>query len=326
MPNRIISFLFLAFLGILPAGQAFSAVSDAGKKRSPQEYVEQHKQDAIKEMQVSGVPASITMAQGMLESNNGNSDLAVYANNHFGIKCHEDWTGETFTKTDDTKDECFRKYTTVLESYNDHSVFLRSRARYAYLFCLSPTDYKSWAKGLKESGYATEPHYSDRLIELIEQNNLMELDQLGLLPPDKGVSASQRDSLAPTAATACPTVSEDKGNVIRGIQLISERQYVVAREGDSFSSLAKEYQKGEWELPRYNERERNARILPGQHVYLQPKRRKGNKLLHIVKSGETMYSISQDHCIKLKFLYKWNRLAPGAEPQVGDVIFLKRRR
>src|SRR3990172_1044116 len=131
-------------------------------------YVQKFKDDAIKEMLQYNIPASIILAQGMLESAYGTSDLAVYANNHFWIKCHEEWEGPTFIKTDDVKDECFRKYSTVLDSYTDHSLFLKSRARYAALFELNHTDYKGWAKGLKEAGYATDPKYVQRLLGLIE--------------------------------------------------------------------------------------------------------------------------------------------------------------
>ena len=140
------------------------------------QYIEKHKDDAIKEMWMYNIPASITLAQGMLESDFGTSDLAIYANNHFGIKCHDEWTGPTYIKNDDEQDECFRKYVTVLDSYTDHSLFLKSRARYAPLFELNHTDYRGWAQGLKELGYATDPTYADRLLELIETYELYKLD------------------------------------------------------------------------------------------------------------------------------------------------------
>ncbi|MBU1720205.1 MAG: glucosaminidase domain-containing protein, partial [Bacteroidetes bacterium] len=148
------------------------------EKMSAPEYVGKFKEAAIREMEEGGVPASITLAQGLLESGNGNSPLARNANNHFGIKCHVGWEGETYIQDDDEANECFRKYKTVFDSYRDHSNFLRNRQRYAFLFELDPTDYKGWAKGLKKAGYATDPSYADRLIKLIEQYELHKIDEI----------------------------------------------------------------------------------------------------------------------------------------------------
>ena len=139
-------------------------------------YIQNFKDDAIKEMMMYTIPASITLAQGMLESSFGTSDLAKLANNHFGIKCHKEWEGPVFIKDDDQKDECFRKYETVLDSYTDHSLFLKSRPRYSSLFELNHTDYKGWAKGLKNAGYATDPRYEKQLLELIESYKLYKYD------------------------------------------------------------------------------------------------------------------------------------------------------
>src|SRR5687768_2046584 len=147
-----------------------------------EQYIEKYKGDAIKEMLLFNIPASITLAQGMLESGNGNSDLAVYANNHFGIKCHVGWNGPTYIKDDDAKDECFRKYPSVLDSYTDHSKFLKNRSRYAALFELKHNDYKGWAEGLKTCGYATDPKYTRRLIEIIETHKLYQYDILEGVP------------------------------------------------------------------------------------------------------------------------------------------------
>ncbi len=157
----------------------FSLSSYSGNNEpvtAAQRYVRNFKNDAVKEMQLYNIPASIILAQGMLESGYGTSDLAVYANNHFGIKCHDEWEGPIFIKTDDQNNECFRKYTSVLDSYTDHSLFLKSRARYAELFELNHTDYKGWAKGLKEAGYATDPKYVQHLLEIIETYQLFKYD------------------------------------------------------------------------------------------------------------------------------------------------------
>ncbi|MFI5149816.1 MAG: glucosaminidase domain-containing protein [Bacteroidia bacterium] len=296
-------------LGMFLSLHSFAQPSE--RKLSPKEYVESHKEDAVKEMLMFGIPASITLAQGMLESDNGNSDLAVYANNHFGIKCHEDWTGPSFVKDDDTKDECFRKYKSVLESYSDHSRFLKSRQRYSSLFELKTNDYKGWARGLKETGYATDPRYTERLLDIIERNHLYDYDKevtVASLQPAPDLGEKLKVKPAP---------------VKRSIQYISERPFVIARAGETFASLAKEYEKGAWELPRYNEVDKYAAISAGQKIYLGPKRRKGSEAYHTVKPGETMYSISQDYCIKLKFLYKRNRMKPGTEPHAGELLYMR---
>jgi len=163
--KRPVYILFFIFLVVL------SAYSQPAERRMTNaDYIAKYKDDAIREMQIAGVPASIILAQGILESGSGNSPLAIYARNHFGVKCHNDWDGETFIMDDDKKDECFRKYATVFDSYRDHSEFLKNKERYEFLFSLKITDYKSWAKGLKKAGYATNPKYAKLLIDLIEKN------------------------------------------------------------------------------------------------------------------------------------------------------------
>lgn len=304
--------LFEAVLTALFTGSITAQPSE--RKLSPREYVETHKEDAVKEMLMFGVPASVTLAQGMLESDNGNSDLAVYANNHFGIKCHEDWTGPSYIKDDDTKDECFRKYKSVLESYSDHSQFLRARNRYAFLFDLKTTDYKGWARGLKESGYATDPRYAERLIEIIEKNKLFEYD--------KNVSMQVRQP----QPNLTEHLSPKSNSTTRSILQISERKYVIARQGDTYFKIAQDCQKGLWELYKYNEISKDAKPVSGERVYIQPKRRKGSVDFHVVKEGETMYSISQEYCIKLKFLYRKNRMEKGTQPKAGDVLCLRHKK
>jgi len=142
-----------------------------------EKYIEEHKAFAIEEMRLFKIPASITLAQAVLESNSGKSELAVYANNHFGIKCHKNWSGKTYSYTDDLPNECFRKYDSTQQSYRDHSKFLSTYTRYAFLFKLEKTDYINWAKGLKKAGYAADPLYAEKLINLIETYNLDELDK-----------------------------------------------------------------------------------------------------------------------------------------------------
>ncbi len=171
---------YIILLLLLSVGTIFS--NPIFRFFTPIDYIDEYKEVALREMQRYNVPASITLGQAILESNYGNSNLARNANNHFGIKCHKEWSGATYTMDDDEIDECFRKYENVVESYSDHSMFLNSRVRYAALFQLSKKDYKAWAKGLKEAGYATHPKYAEMLIEIIEKYKLYELDEVYLDP------------------------------------------------------------------------------------------------------------------------------------------------
>lgn len=280
-------------------------------KMTRKEYIERFKDDAIKEMLVHGVPASITLAQGMLESGNGNSALAVYANNHFGIKCHLDWAGPTYIQDDDERDECFRKYPTVLESYSDHSLFLKSRSWYGFLFDLKTTDYRAWAKGLKDAGYATDPSYSYKLIQIIEENKLYDCDVVKPLPNIKPEVKKNNSAISST---------------VRKVMLFNDIKYVMVKEGDTYSSIAKEFGTREKRLYRYNDLVKNDKLIAGQKLYLQPKRRNAKEEFHIVQRGETMKSIAQLHGIKIKHLYKKNRMKAGDQPKPGTKLFLRKRK
>ena len=296
-------FLISVLLPLLSAGQP------SEYKITAHEYIERYKEDAIKEMLMHGVPASITLAQGMLESGNGNSALAVYANNHFGIKCHNGWTGPTYIMDDDAKDECFRKYPSVLESYSDHSMFLKTRSRYASLFELKRTDYAGWAKGLKAAGYATDPKYADRLIDIIETHKLHQYDQVDGIP--------SKDHVA-TVSSQAP----DKMKMSR-VMVFNNRKHVVVKPGDTFYRIAMETDVELWQLYKYNEMDKADKLIPGTKIYIQPKRNKAKEKFHIVEKGETMHSISQLHGVKLKALYKKNGMKPGTEPKTGEKIYLR---
>ena len=274
-----------------------------------EQYINNFKEDAIKEMLMYNIPASITLAQGMLESGNGNSDLAMYANNHFGIKCHSGWDGATFRKDDDAKDECFRKYPSVFDSYTDHSQFLKSRSRYSFLFEIKRNDYKSWAKGLKAAGYATDPKYAQRLIQLIETNNLHQYDNIDGLPTIKAAIIEK-----PTTPKIIQTREILKSHFIK---------YVIVKAGDSFSKIAQDTDKDLWQLYKYNDLRAEDKLVIGQKIYLQPKRRKAAEPYHIVKKGDTMKSVSQLHGIKLKSLYKKNNMKPGEEPAIGQQLYMR---
>lgn len=292
-------------------------------KMTPAQYIENYKDEAIEEMLAHGIPASITLAQGMFESGNGNSDLAIYANNHFGIKCHKGWNGPTFTKDDDKKNECFRKYPTVLDSYNDHSNFLKTRSRYAGLFELKRTDYKGWAKGLKEAGYATNPRYTEQLLELIEKYSLHKYDYVKELHKNE-VKETQKHKTTIHTKSTIPSNKElhkDMGPRI----ILRDRfvKYIIIREGDNLKKIAADTDKDLWQLYKFNDLEPNSELVVGQKLYLQPKRNRAKEPYHYVKTGETMKSISQLCGIKLKKLYKKNNMKFGDEPKVGDQLYMR---
>jgi LysM repeat protein len=318
--------LISCLLFLLP----FISFADGNSTRISREtYIALHKEDAVNDMKKTGVPASITLAQALLESEDGNSTLATEANNHFGIKC-ADWIGPTFTKDDDARDECFRKYNTVLESYDDHSNFLRTRDRYTSLFTLDVTDYKGWAKGLKKAGYATNPQYADRLIKIIEDNQLNLLDEGKNLP----LMASSAVKDSQTTSVEEPKIIKPEKKInssTNEVDIFAKRkifskngvEYVIAKKGDSFKSLAKELELGYWQLPKYNEMDSNSSIMEGQVIYIKPKNNTTAVSMYIAKDGDTIHSISQELGIKSKYIYKWNNLSKDQEVQAGQKIKLE---
>jgi hypothetical protein len=278
-------------------------------------YIDTYKDIAIKEMLRSGVPASITLAQGMLESDNGNSRLAKKANNHFGIKCHSDWKGQTIYEDDDRQGECFRKYKSVNESFQDHSDFLMSGSRYSFLFELEMTDYKGWAKGLKKAGYATSNSYADKLIKIIEENNLHQYDLKGA--SEANHQKTQKVKKEKTSGIISDTVVLLKNRV----------KYIIVKPEDNFRSIQEQYDLLPFEIYKYNDMTRDQELKPGQVLYLQPKRNRaevGNSW-HIVKEGETMLMISQMYAVKPEKLYSRNLMVPGQELKAGDKISLRKQ-
>ncbi|MDD2196200.1 MAG: glucosaminidase domain-containing protein, partial [Bacteroidales bacterium] len=267
-----------------------------------------------------GVPASIILAQGLLESGSGNSTLAVKANNHFGIKCHKTWTGPRIYHDDDARGECFRKYRTPEKSYKDHSEFLRGARRYAFLFDLNPTDYKGWAYGLKKAGYATDPQYPKKLIRIIEEHKLYALDsgvEISIESPTKGMG----EEIDPE------NFSIDIFNQ-RKLYMKNRIKYIIVQSGDTYENLTRDLELMPWQLANYNEIERGTKLKEGQELFIQPKRRKAevNHQLHITEEGETMYDISQMYGVRLKWLYRRNRIEQGAEPVAGEKIYLRGKR
>ena len=278
------------------------------------EYIEKYKDMAVAEMVKHRVPASITLAQGLLESGAGRSTLAKYSNNHFGIKCGRVWNGSKSYHNDDRPNECFREYEDVSGSFEDHSLFLVRNARYASLFALDITDYKGWAHGLKRAGYATNPNYGNLLVKLIERYELYRYD---VVP---NVSAG-------TAAVKSVVVKPVKvKRTIWGMHSVfiaNGLAYVVAREGDSWDVLSKELGISAKKLRKYNDYYADYVLKEGDIVYLKQKNRKAQKgtICHVLKSGESMHSVSQKYGIRLKSLYKMNKMSvSGDVPEVGDTL------
>jgi flagellum-specific peptidoglycan hydrolase FlgJ len=276
-------------------------------------YINQYKEIAIKEMKMYGVPASITLSQGIIESNSGRSTLAVNGNNHFGIKCHNTWYGKTIIEDDDVKNECFRKYENPEESFRDHSEFLKTRERYAFLFKYATTDYKSWAYGLKQAGYATNPKYAEILVRNIETYQLYRFDDTS------HVADNNNASIEPTPLTTNTTWASR-------IFLRNNIKAVYLMQNESLSEIGKLSGQGLSRILKYNDLSKNLKPADGSIIYLQPKRRKGSDLYHTVAINETMYLISQQYGIHLKDLYHINNIALGEEPAIGEIIYLRNKR
>ena len=298
--KRYIFFIFTLFFTFLE-GFAQQAVWN----QRYQDYFDTYKDVAIEQMLKYHIPASITLAQGVLESGAGRSELAKKANNHFGIKCHG-WTGRKSYHDDDELGECFRAYDNAYESYQDHSIFLTSSQRYSSLFRLKMKDYKGWAKGLKACGYATSPTYATRLIEIIELYKLYRYDN------ERHYDKYQLEQ------------AHRKGGIRRQVSEFNNNYYVLARKGDTFRSIAEDVDVSYRKLAKFNERDKNDALEDGEIVWLQKKRRKAPKdykgYIHRVKNGESMYSISQKYGIRLKYLYKMNNLTPDYMIAVGDPL------
>lgn len=285
----------------------FASAGLQAQLMSTRQYIDSFKFVAMQEMRAHGVPASITLGQGVLESASGNSKLAKNCNNHFGIKCRSNWTGKFCLADDDAKDECFRGYETAFDSYRDHSLFLKGAKRYYLLFELSATDYKGWAHGLREAGYATNPNYGNILIGVIEKYRLSQYDSMVILGED----------------FYNPVAGADGSNAPQEVNGI---QAIVAKPGETPEQVAARYNMSTWQIYKYNDIAKGDMLSPGEIIYLKPKRRRAVENNHTVKNGETMRDISQKYGVKVKHLYKLNRLEPGLEVRPGEVINLKEKR
>ena len=302
-----------------------------------QKYIEKYAELAVQEMYRSGVPASITLAQGMLESGNGFSQLALKANNHFGIKCHSGWTGGRVYHDDDAKGECFRKYDHVNQSYRDHSDFLRYRERYKFLFDLKPTDYRGWAYGLKKAGYATDPNYAPKLIELIEKYKLYQYDTKTASFGNAGNAGSKKKTS--TQRPKSPSVIEQSTTVAvqpvkKSFQVSLSREmyskngtpFIYSSEGETYETIANSYGLFVKELLKFNDLKEDARLLPGTIVYLQAKKSQAAAGLdkHVLEADETVWDVAQRYALKMKNIYKLNGWAKDYVPREGECIKLRK--
>lgn len=309
--------LILKFLAAL--GLSLTVLSvNAQVKFTAEEYIEKFAPIAVEEMKRTGIPASIKLGQGLLESSMGNSRLAREANNHFGIKCKKTWTGRTLLEDDDEKQECFRAYDSAETSYRDHSIFLLQNSRYAFLFDYGTQDYKSWATGLKKAGYATDPSYPEKLIAAIEKHNLHRFDA-GVIPPKE--IPMVKDPVVKEMPPSDP-ITQTSNEVIKFNKISAVRVH----QGQTAASVAKEFGMRPWQIYKYNDLEEGSDLVPGTIIYLKPKKRKGSEAYHTVKEGETMYAISQLYGIKLHHLYRKNQMEAGQQPAPGEVMYLRKKR
>ncbi len=301
-------------------------------KITRQQYIDRYRAMAIAERDLYGIPASITMAQGLFESDNGNSRLAREANNHFGIKCRNDWQGQTITHDDDAKGECFRSYPSAEESYRDHSLFLLNSPRYAGLFKLAVTDYQGWAYGLKAAGYATNPAYALALIKVIEDNKLFLLDDVESSPATVAEERKQAAEPIHWGEWKPAGASVDVDNYTVSMQTLGGYQvylnngseFIVAARGDTFEQLAKQVGTSAARLRRCNDLTGDQEPRPGEMVYIKPKARRANngKLIHVVQTGDTMHSLSQQYGIRLRSLASMNHRPADGVLVAGQQIRL----
>ncbi len=352
----ILPFLFLlAGCGAVSGTMGTPGAATSSSADSPQlRYIEQYSGIAVSERKRSGVPASITLAQGMLESGNGRSELAVKGNNHFGIKCH-DWNGRKMYFDDDRRGECFRKYRTVEESFRDHSDFLRYRDRYKFLFDFNVTDYESWAYGLKKAGYATDPAYPSKLIRLIEDYDLDRFDKASygkVSSRKKSRTETGKDVKAPAQGGSTVKAEADAGGKVpatpaeletprplsdrqgRTMHLSLTRQlysqngvpFVYSVEGETYADIARYYNLFHGEILRFNDLSGDRDLLPGTVVYLQPKKSFAAKQVdkYVAEGGEQLRDIAQRYAVKMKSLMKLNGMEEPRELREGEMILLRR--
>jgi LysM repeat protein len=298
-------------------------------------YINTYKDLAISEMQRSGVPSAIILAQGIHETEAGTSELVKKSNNHFGIKCKDSWMGAVVYHDDDRRGECFRSYDKPEDSYKDHSDFLRSSPRYAFLFKLDPMNYAAWAYGLKKAGYATNPHYSQILIKLIEDYNLQQytLIAMGKVKQDDGGMLTKEDDKIPeTVKATSELINTDREISIEmppppkypeGEFVINNTRVIFAKAGTSLLSVAEQYHVSLNRLVDFNDLKIENVLEKDQLLFLQRKRKVSDNEFHVVKPGETLYDISQSEGVRYRNLLDMNRLENVSQPAVGEKIYLQ---
>ena len=323
---RLLIVLLLVTGGLVAGAQPSTDVID---------YINNYKKLAMDEMERTGVPASITLAQGIHETYAGKSELVLKSNNHFGIKCKDYWTGKKVYHDDDARGECFRKYDDPALSYRDHSDFLKAGQRYAFLFKLDPEDYKAWALGLKKAGYATNPKYGPIIIKLIESYNLQQytLIAMGKIAPEEEVLAVNPKPSTNIPADISAFVKQQEPlqeiapppavNYPSGEFTINNTKVIYAKQGTSLLAIAQEREIPLSKLLEYNDMENEEVLVKNQLIYLQRKRRTGSNEVHIVANGETLHDISQAEAIRLENLLEYNKLHKSVQPAVGEKLYLQ---
>jgi LysM repeat protein len=302
---------------------------------TPEQYIKMHEELAIREMKRMGVPAAITLAQGLLETENGNSDLLKKSNNHFGIKCKSSWTAEGVSHDDDAKGECFRTYKDAEGSYRDHSNYLRGNDRYAFLFKLDPRDYKGWAYGLKKAGYATNPRYPEILIKNIEKNNLQQytliaVNEVPVFDASKYKSDPEEKAIEEITASTNSQTSNG-GNTFHGTYNtvntaegnINGCKTIFAEKGKSLLAIATEYNINLAKLLEFNDLQQDGLLTKDQLIFLEKKQKEGAADFDIIHPSESLYDVAQRNGIRLQNLMEYNHLAVDDNPPAGTRLFLK---
>lgn len=321
--HKLLSTIALVLASNLMFGQSSETV---------RKYIDTYKSVAITEEIRTGVPASITLAQGIHETGAGTSELVLKSNNHFGIKCKSDWGGASVSHDDDAKGECFRKYDDPMDSYKDHSDFLKYRPYYSSLFNLDPIDYKAWAYGLKKAGYATNPKYAYILIKLIEDYDLQQYTLLALNSKFENGDAiyanKERNETLSEANSNQPLVQKAVAKTYdypTGVFKINETKVVFVKKGTAFLKVASDNDITLSHLFDFNDMKAIDISEADQLIYLQRKRKLGAEEYHVVQEGETIYDVAQLEGIRLESLLEYNLLKASMQPAVGEKLNLKWR-
>lgn len=324
----------------------FGSIINAQDWKTDDQYIQNFAKYAVEEMELYKIPASIKLAQGILETGGGQSRLAREGKNHFGIKCKENWTGKTMKHTDDAPNECFRVYDDPRQSYRDHSIFLTTRKYYTGLFSLDIKDYKAWAHGLKKAGYATNPRYAYILIDRIERYKLYEFDNIkphqvadklkelypGYTPTDDIIAKVEAPKKEQTKFVETPKITvetpkkKSKQEILNELKILSHPngglKYIVLSGELDLVDISQKYNINESRLHSYNEL-KSRKLSKNQIIFLEYKKSSGSQEFYIAQKGDKMYEIAQKFGIKLRKLYSKNRMEEGDEPTEGQKIYLQ---